>query len=75
MLRNKPAIVREVPSYPRNRTSVGVSASGLAHRTMKRVIQSLVCWNHTRSMLYTVSPEQSGYGREWVNRAVNINKS
>ena len=51
---NKPAIVREVPGYPRNSTSVGMSDSGLVHRTMKRVIQALACWNHTQSVLYTV---------------------
>ena len=50
---------------------MGVSASGLAHRTVKRVIQALACWNHTRSMLYTICPEKSGYGHEWVNPSVS----
>jgi len=54
MLHNKPAIVHKVPSYPRNGTSVSMSASELAHCTMNRVIQALACWNHTRSLLYTV---------------------
>jgi len=62
MLRNTPALVHEAPGYPRNGTSVGVSISGLAHRAFKHVIQALVCWNCTQSVLYTVRPEKSGYG-------------
>ena len=44
---NNPTIVREIPGYPRNRTSVGVSTLRLVHRTMKHVIQALACWDHT----------------------------
>ena len=70
MLCNKSALVCEAPVYPRNGTSVGMSASGLAHHTMKHGIQALACWNCTQSVLYTVQPEKSGYGHEWVNCSI-----
>jgi len=72
VLRNKPVIVREGPGYPRNGTSVDVSALRLVHRTMKCVIKELACWNCTRSMLYTVQTEKFGYGHKWVNGFVKF---
>ena len=43
--------------------AVGVSASGLAHRTMKR---TSVLESHSEHVLYRLTGK-SGYGREWVN--------
>ena len=40
LLYNKCALVREGSSYPRNRTSMGMSVSVLAHLAMKHVFAS-----------------------------------
>jgi len=53
-LSNKPALVRKASANPRNGTPMGLSASRLAHRSMKHVIQAHACWNCTQSVLYTV---------------------
>ena len=59
--------MHEATVYPRNGTSVDVSASGLAYCTMKPVIQVLAGWNCTRSVLYTIRLKKFGYGHEWIN--------
>ena len=63
----KPAIVRKLSGYPRNGISVGVPASGLAHRTTKHTIEVLACWNCTQRVFYTAVPDKSGYSHERVN--------
>ena len=38
------------------RDSWGIPISGLAHCTMKHIIEILTCWNYTQHMFYAVIP-------------------
>ena len=62
-LRNKRALVREGPSYPRNGTPMGVSLLALAHLVMKRTIQVKARQNIILSVSYDAMPPYGGYGR------------
>ena len=42
---------------------MGVPISGLAHRTIKRTIEALACWNYTQRLFYTVVPVKSGISK------------
>jgi len=51
-LRNKHALVREGPGYPRNDTPMGVSLLALGHLVMKRTIQVKARQNVILSVSY-----------------------
>ena len=48
---------------------MGVSTSGLVHRTIKCVIQVLTCWNRIQHALYCLT-KKFGYFHEWVKFGV-----
>jgi len=61
-LRNKCALVREGPGYPRNGTLMGVSLLALAHLVLKHTIQVKARQNIILSVSYDAMPPYGGYG-------------
>ena len=61
-LRNKCALVREGPGYPRNGTPMGVSILALAHLVVKRTIQVKARRNIILLVSYDAMPPYGGCG-------------
>ena len=67
-LRNKRALIREGPGYPRNGTPMGVFILALAHLVVKRTIQVKVRQNILLAS-YDAMPPYGGY---WVKHQLPV---
>ena len=70
-LHNKPTLVREGPSYPRNSTPIGVSLLALAHLVMKHAIQVKAS---ILSVRYDAMPPYGGYAVNGLNCYTSLYK-